>query len=94
MKEGKNVLEVKEKKAKRAKKSNDNLRRIDFRKGASGILTWAEVVKGEISRPSLELLTPARDLANSLEEGTKVTTVLTWFKCYRFGKRAYSSRFR
>ncbi len=76
MKEGKNTLEVKEKKAKRAKKSNDDLRRIDFRKGASGILTWAEVVKGEISRPSLELLTPARELADSLEEGTTVTTLL------------------
>jgi len=76
IKEGKNVLEVKEKKAKKVKKSNDDLKRIDFRNGASGILTWAEVVKGEISRPSLELLTPARELADSLEEGTKVTTVL------------------
>ena len=76
MKEGKNTLEVKEKKAKKEKKTDDTLRRIDFRKGASGILTWAEVVKGEISRPSLELLTPARDLANSLEEGTTVTTLL------------------
>ena len=76
MQEGKNTLEVKEKKAKKAKKTDDTLRRIDFRKGASGILTWAEVVKGEISRPSLELLTPARDLANSLEEGTTVTTLL------------------
>ncbi|HIC78509.1 MAG TPA: electron transfer flavoprotein subunit alpha/FixB family protein, partial [Sulfurovum sp.] len=53
-----------------------DIKRIDFRKGASGILTWAEVVKGEISRPSLELLTPARDLASSLEEGTTVTTIL------------------
>ena len=76
MKEGKNTLEVKEKKEKKAKKTDDTLRRIDFRKGASGILTWAEVVKGEISRPSLELLTPARDLANSLEEGTTVTTLI------------------
>ena len=76
MKEGKNTLEVKEKKAKKAKKANDSIPRVDFRKGASGILTWAEVVKGEISRPSLELLTPARELANSLEEGTTVTTLL------------------
>jgi electron transfer flavoprotein alpha subunit len=76
IKEGKNKLEVKEKKAKKAKKANDDLKRIDFRNGASGILTWAEVVKGEISRPSLELLTPARGLADSLEEGTKVTTVI------------------
>jgi electron transfer flavoprotein alpha subunit len=76
MKEGKNTLEVKEKKEKKAKKTDDTLKRIDFRKGASGILTWAEVVKGEISRPSLELLTPARELANSLEEGTTVTTLI------------------
>ena len=76
MKEGKNTLETKEKKAKKAKKVDDTLTRIDFRKGASGILTWAEIVKGEISRPSLELLTPARNLANSLEEGTTVTTLL------------------
>jgi len=76
MKEGKNTLEVKEKKEKKAKKVDDTLKRIDFRKGASGILTWAEIVKGEISRPSLELLTPARNLANSLEEGTTVTTLL------------------
>ena len=76
MKDGKNSVEVKEKKAKKAKKVNDDIKRIDFRKGASGILTWAEVVKGEISRPSLELLTPAKDLASSLEEGTTVTTLL------------------
>ena len=76
MAEGKNTIEVKEKKAKKAKKVDDTLKRIDFRKGASGVLTWAEVVKGEISRPSLELLTPARGLANSLEEGTTVTTLL------------------
>jgi electron transfer flavoprotein alpha subunit len=73
---GKNTLEVKEKKEKKEKKRDESLKVIDFRNGASGILTWAEVVKGQISRPSLELLTPARDLANSLEEGTKVTTLL------------------
>ena len=76
MKDGKNSVEVKAKKAKKAKKVNDDIKRIDFRKGASGILTWAEVVKGEISRPSLELLTPAKNLASSLEEGTTVTTIL------------------
>ncbi len=75
MKEGKNTLEVKEKKKKEVKQKPRD-REIDFRKGASGILTWAEVVKGEISRPSLELLTPARDLASSLDEGTTVTTLL------------------
>jgi len=73
---GKNSLEVTEKKAKKAKKKTEDLRVIDFRKGAKGILTWAEVVKGQISRPSLELLTPARNLANSLDEDTKVTTLI------------------
>ncbi len=75
-KSGKNTIEVKEKKAKKVKKIDDSLRVIDFRNGASGILTWAEVVKGQITRPSLELLTPARNLANSLEEGTKVTSLI------------------
>ncbi len=74
--EGKNSLEVKEKKAKKEKARDESLKVIDFRNGASGILTWAEVVKGQISRPSLELLTPARNLANSLDEGTKVTTLI------------------
>ena len=73
---GKNSLEVKEKKAKKEKKRDESLRVIDFRNGAKGILTWAEVVKGAISRPSLELLTPARDLANSLGNDTKVTTLI------------------
>ena len=73
---GKNTLEVTEAKAKKVKKRDESLRVIDFRKGAKGILTWAEVVKGQISRPSLELLTPARDLANSLDEDTKVTSLI------------------
>ncbi len=75
-KSGKNILETKEKKAKKSKKRDESLRVIDFRNGAKGILTWAEVVKGQISRPSLELLTPAKDLANSLGNDTKVTTLL------------------
>ena len=73
---GKNTLEVKEAKAKKEKVRDESLRVIDFRNGAKGVLTWAEVVKGQISRPSLELLTPARDLANSLDEDTKVTTLI------------------
>jgi electron transfer flavoprotein alpha subunit len=48
----------------------------DFRNGASGILTWAEVVNGKISRPSLELLTPARKLATQLGDHTKVMTLM------------------
>jgi len=73
---GKNTLEIKEKKAKKEIKRNESLKVIDFRNGAKGVLTWAEVVKGQISRPSLELLTPARDLADSLGNDTKVTTLL------------------
>jgi len=76
MKAGKNTLEVKEKKAKKAKKRPEGFEEVDFRDGARGILTWAEVVKGEISRPSLELLTPARHLAEQLGNDTKVTTLL------------------
>jgi len=48
----------------------------DFRDGARGILTWAEVTNGKISRPSLELLTPARNLARKLGEDTKVMTLI------------------
>jgi electron transfer flavoprotein alpha subunit len=75
-KEGKNTLEVKEKRAKKEKARDDSLKVIDFRNGAKGIITWAEVVKGQISRPSLELLTPAKELANDLGNDTKVTTLL------------------
>ena len=76
IKGGKNTLEVKEAKAKKAKKRPEGFEDVDFRNGAKGILTWAEVVNGEISRPSLELLTPARDLANQLGDDTKVTTLI------------------
>jgi electron transfer flavoprotein alpha subunit len=76
IKSGKNVLEVKEAKAKRARKRPEGFEEVDFRNGAKGILTWAEVVKGKISRPSLELLTPARDLAEQLGNDTKVMTLL------------------
>ena len=75
-KDGKNTLEAEEKKAKKAKAREEDLRVIDFRNGAKGIITWAEVVKGQISRPSLELLTPARSLADELGNDTKVTTLL------------------
>ena len=75
-KAGKNTLEAVEKKAKKAKARDEDLRVIDFRNGAKGIVTWAEIVKGQISRPSLELLTPARTLANELGNDTKVTTLL------------------
>jgi len=48
----------------------------DFRDGAHGIITWAEITNGKISRPSLELLTPARRLANQLGNDTKVISVI------------------
>ena len=48
----------------------------DFRDGARGILTWAEITNGNISRPSLELLTPARNLATQLGNDTKVMTLI------------------
>ena len=48
----------------------------DFREGSTGIMTWAEVTNGNISRPSLELLTPARNLATQLGNDTKVMTVI------------------
>ena len=75
-KEGKNTLEAKEKKAKKEVKRPEGFEEVDFRHGAKGILTWAEVANGKISRPSLELLTPARHLANKLGNDTKVTTLL------------------
>jgi electron transfer flavoprotein alpha subunit len=48
----------------------------DFRNGSNGILTWAEVTNGNISRPSLELLTPARNLASQLGNDTKIMTLM------------------
>lgn len=76
IKAGKNSVEVKEKKAAKAKKRPEGFKDVDFRDGASGVLTWAEVVNGQISRPSLELLTPARNLATELGNDTKVMTLI------------------
>jgi len=49
---------------------------IDTREDNKHILTWAEVVNGKIIRPSLELFTPARHLANQLGNNTQIKTVL------------------
>jgi len=57
-------------------KDRPDFKVVDFRDGHKHILTWAEVVNGQVSRPSLEILTPARDLANKLSEDTKVMTLL------------------
>ena len=49
---------------------------VDIRNGAKGILTWAEITNGNVARPSLELLTPAKRLAEQLGDDTKIATVL------------------
>ena len=64
------------KKEKKEKVAPEDYEKVDFRDGASGIITWAEIVNGKISRPSLELLTPAKSLAESLGNDTKVRTLL------------------
>ncbi len=76
MDSGKNRLESKAPKTKKEKKRPEGFEEVDFRGDSRGILTWAEVVKGEVSRPSLELLTPARHLADKLGEETKIITLL------------------
>jgi electron transfer flavoprotein alpha subunit len=72
---GGNVLEKKEK-AVKAETERPDFPDKDFRNGARGIVTWAEIVNGRISRPSIELLTPARKLATQLGNDTKVLTVI------------------
>ena len=74
-KTGGNVLEKKEKAAKKEIERPDFPEK-DFREKARGIITWAEITNGKISRPSLELLTPARNLATQLGSGTKVMTLV------------------
>jgi electron transfer flavoprotein alpha subunit len=75
LKKGGNVLEKKEKTAKK-EMEHPGFPEKDFRNGARGIITWAEITNGKISRPSLELLTPARNLANQLGNNTKVMTLI------------------
>lgn len=74
-KKGGNVMERKDTIARKEVEHNDFPDK-DFRNGARGILTWAEVTNGKISRPSLELLTPARKLASRLGDETKVMTLI------------------
>ncbi|MDD3342738.1 MAG: FAD-binding protein [Sulfurospirillaceae bacterium] len=76
MKHGKNSLEAVVKKEAKAAVIPEAYETVDFRNGASGVLTWAEVASGKIARSSLELLTPAKKLASALDPGTKVRTVL------------------
>ncbi|MFT3751373.1 MAG: FAD-binding protein [Paludibacter sp.] len=72
---GANVLEKKEATEKKTSEKPE-FPFYDNRNGARGILTWAEVANGKIVRPSIELLTPARHLADQLGEGTKIMTLL------------------
>ncbi|MCL2072647.1 MAG: FAD-binding protein [Marinilabiliaceae bacterium] len=72
---GGNILQKEETKEKETKDLPD-FPTVDIRNGAKGILTWAEITNGKIARPSIELLTPARNLANQLGEDTKITTLL------------------
>jgi electron transfer flavoprotein alpha subunit len=75
LKKGGNVLEKTEKLTKKDMDRPDFPDK-DFRDGSRGILTWAEVTNGKISRPSLELLTPAMNLAKQLGNGTKIMTLI------------------
>lgn len=74
-KRGSNVMEKKEKESKKGTDRPDYPDK-DFRDGARGIITWAEITNNNISRPSLELLTPARKLATQLGPDTKVMTLV------------------
>jgi electron transfer flavoprotein alpha subunit len=74
-KKGANVLEKKEAAEKKTSEKPE-FPFYDNRNGAKGILTWAEIANGTITRPSIELLTPARHLADQLGEDTKIMTLL------------------
>ena len=69
------VVEKKEEQEKKAAAATD-FPVVDNRNGAKGILTWAEITNGNVARPSLELLTPARKLADELGNDTKISTIL------------------
>ena len=75
LKKGGNVL-VKKESAVRKEIERPDFPLKDFRERARGILTWAEITNGKISRPSLELLTPAKNLARQLGNNTKVMTLV------------------
>tara|TARA_R110002050_G_scaffold125855_1_gene246167 strand:- start:7082 stop:9025 length:1944 start_codon:yes stop_codon:yes gene_type:complete len=75
IKKGGNVLEKKEHEAPK-KIERPDFPEKDFRNASRGIITWAEITNGAISRPSLELLTPARKLAGQLGDDTKIITLM------------------
>ena len=72
---GSNVVVKKEKVEKKVSEHPD-YPVVDIRNGAKGIITWAEIANGEITRPSFEILTPARKLADQLGDDTKIMTLL------------------
>jgi electron transfer flavoprotein alpha subunit len=74
-KKGSNVV-VKKEKAEKKVSEHPDFPIVDIRNGAKGILTWAETANGEITRPSIEILTPARHLADQLGNDTKIMTLL------------------
>jgi len=74
-KKGSNVVVKKEKVEKKVSEHPD-YPIVDIRNGAKGIITWAEIANGEITRPSFEILTPARKLADQLGDDTKIMTLL------------------
>jgi electron transfer flavoprotein alpha/beta subunit len=75
IKKGKNEFQHKEKKEKEAKETPD-FPIVDTRGEFRHILTWVEIVNGQVARPSLELFTPAQHLARQLGGDTKIKTVL------------------
>jgi electron transfer flavoprotein alpha/beta subunit len=75
LKKGGNILQKKEAKEKKETDISE-FQIVDQRGDNKGIITWAEVTNGNIARPSLELLTPARHLADQLGNDTRIATVL------------------
>jgi len=69
------TVEKKEKSEKKVLQAPD-FPYYDHRNGAKGILTWAEIANGMITRPSIEILTPARRLAEQLGNDTKIMSLL------------------
>jgi electron transfer flavoprotein alpha subunit len=62
---------------------------VDTRGDNRHILTFAEIVGNGIARPSLELFTPARHLAEQLGKGTKIKTVLMGKGVSHFAKTLF-----
>jgi electron transfer flavoprotein alpha subunit len=85
LKKGGNVLVKKESVVKKEVERPDFPEK-DFRNGARGIITWGEITNGIISRPSLELLTAARNLANQLGNDTKVMTLIIGKNVHQFAQ--------